>query len=84
MVTKWLEGNLEKKAIAAVGSKFIPGIGWASWAAAGVGAIGSYMGYSGIKGTMTLEYVKIEKHQAGQTFTIEGWRPKKISISCYK
>ena len=81
-IRNYLGENLEKK-LTAAGFKLIKGFNMALWLLDTVAFAGSALGYTGLNFTVHMEYVELTKHQAGQVFTIEGWRPQYLTISLY-
>jgi len=84
--TKKAKALLEKKLRAQVakmiGSKVIPGIGWASWAAAGIGYLNAAAGNKGFKFTLTLKYTEFFFHQQGHY--VRGWDITSIKVVPYR
>lgn len=79
----YLTSSLEKQ-MTAVGLKLIRGFNIAFWLVDALATVYSAMGYKGVQVKVHMEYVVMIKHQAGQEFKVEGWRPQYITISNYK
>ena len=79
----YLTSNLERK-MTAVGLKLIRGFNLAFWLVDTLATVYSLMGYEGVRVTVHMEYQVMTKHQAGQTFTVEGWRPQYITLANYR
>ena len=74
-----LEAILEKNLI-----KIIPGFSIPAFILDIVGGVGAVAGYKGINITIKLTYKKTTKHQGGDVYTIEGWKPTGFKLSMFK
>lgn len=79
---KLIKEGIENAVVKAVGTKLVPGIGWASFAAMAIGFINEVvLGNDGFEFTVKLEYTEFYFHKEG--YYIRGWEVTDIDVSVY-